>query len=443
MTPVLRFAPSPTGRLHLGNARAALLNWLFARRHGGRLVLRIDDTDRARSTVEFEAGIGTDLHWLGLDWDARHRQSERGAVYLEAFERLEAEGRVYPAFETPDELAAKRAAQRARGLPPVYDRAALELTPDERRALEAAGRRPHWRFKLSGAAAGWADLVQGQVSIPGGSLSDPVLRKADGDWTYTMASVADDIAMGISHIIRGDDHRTNTAVQQELFTALGASQPAFAHLPLLSGPGGAPLSKRTGDWSLADYRERGIEPRAICLVLAAIGTDRAASAEISLEALAADFDLGRFGRSTAVLDDEQLARTSAAVFQSLPLEEVRERQGLADLAAEEWAVLRQNAVDPSEVSAWRRRLALPLEPVIEEPAFLAEAAALLPEDLTDAVAAAGWLKTVQKATGRKGRALFHPLRLALTGRDDGPKLADLLPLLGRERAYRRLMGETA
>ena len=443
MTPVLRFAPSPTGRLHLGNARAALLNWLFARRQGGRLVLRIDDTDRARSTAAFEAGIEADLRWLGLDWDEKHRQTERGAIYEEAFERLRASGRVYPAYETPDELGLKRGAQRARGLPPIYDRAALELTPAERQAFEAAGRRPHWRFRLSGEPVAWTDLVQGQVVIPVGSLSDPVLQKADGDWTYTMASVVDDVAMGVSPIIRGDDHRTNTAIQAELFQALGANLPAFAHLPLLSGPGGAPLSKRTGDWSLADYRERGIEPRAICLVLAAIGTDRAATGDTSLEALAADFDLARFGRSTAVLDDEQLARTSEAVFQSLSLEDVRQRPGLGALEAAEWSVLRQNATNADEAVAWRRCLVEPLQPVVEEPAFLAEVARLMPDKLEDADAAAAWLKTVQKETGRKGRALYHPLRLALTGRGDGPKLADLLPLLGRERIYRRLMGETA
>lgn len=296
MPPTLRFAPSPTGRLHLGNARTALINWLYARRHGGRLLLRIDDTDRERSTAAFAAEIERDLHWLGLDWDARLRQSERGAVYEAAFTRLRAAGAVYPAYETAEELAAKRAAQRARGQPPVYDRAALELTEPERLALEAEGRRPHWRFRLSGEAVPWSDLVQGEISIPGGSLSDPVLRKADDSWTYTLASVVDDVDLAISHVIRGDDHRTNTAVQIELFHALGAEPPAFAHLPLLTGPGGAPLSKRSGDWSLDDYRRQAIEPHAIRLVLASIGTDRQATPETSLDDLIQTFELARFGQ---------------------------------------------------------------------------------------------------------------------------------------------------
>ncbi len=443
MLPLLRFAPSPTGRLHLGNARTALVNWLFARHHGGRLILRLDDTDRERSTAAFAAGIEDDLRWLGLDWDAHYRQSERGAVYAAAFARLQAGGAVYPAYETADELQAKRAAQRAKGLPPVYDRAALQLGPAERSALEAKGRQPHWRFRLSGASVGWSDLVQGDIVVPGGSLSDPILRKADGGWTYTLASVVDDVDLAVSHIIRGDDHRTNTAVQVELFRALGAEQPAFAHLPLLTGPGGAPLSKRSGDGSVHDYREQGIEPHAIRLVLASIGTDRQAAPETSLEDLVETFDLARFGRTSAVLDPDALTRISAAVFQSLPLEVVKQQSGLADLTVAEWRVLQQNARTPGELRAWHRLLREPLAPVIEDRALLETAADLLPEPLPDAETAAAWLDAVKQATGAKGRALMHPIRLALTARDDGPKLADLLPLLGRERALRRLRGETA
>jgi len=443
LPPVLRFAPSPTGRLHLGNARTALVNWLYARRHGGRLILRIDDTDRERSTDAFEAGILEDLRWLGLDWDARCRQSERGAVYQAAFARLQQEGAVYPAYETAEELAAKRAAQRARGLPPVYDRSALRLTESERLALEAEGRRPHWRFRLEGEAVAWSDLVQGELFIPGGALSDPILHKADGSWTYTLASVVDDIDLGISHVIRGDDHRTNTAVQLELFRALAAAPPAFAHLPLLTGPGGAPLSKRSGDWSLEDYRRQEIEPHAIRLTLASIGTDRQATSETSLEALVQGFDLARFGRSSAVLDPDQLRRTSAAVFQSLPLDAVRRGTGLADLAAREWAVLRSNAQNPTDLQAWLAIIREPLSPVIEDAALLRTAADLLPDALDDALTAAAWLKAVGQATGTKGRALMHPIRLALTARDHGPKLADLLPLLGRERVEQRLRGGTA
>ena len=443
MTPVLRFAPSPTGRLHLGNARAALVNWLFARHHGGRLILRLDDTDAERSTEAFAALIEQDLAWLGIDWDQRHRQSARGAAYAAALARLQAQGHVYPAYETPDELAQKRAAQRARGLPPVYDRAALALTRAERAAFEAQGRQPHWLLRLSGRTAEWTDLVQGAVAIPGGSLSDPVLAKADGGCTYTLASVVDDIEMGVTHIIRGDDHRTNTAVQLELFQALGAHPPAFAHLPLVTGPSGAPLAKRAGAWSLEDYRARGIEPHAIRLVLASLGSDRQWPPETSVAELIASFDLGRLGRTSAVLDDELIARTSAAVFQALSLEDARRRDGLADLTPREWDCLRQNAGRPAEIIAWRRILYEPLTPVIEDPALLETAARVLPATLDDAAAATAWLGEVKQATGQKGKALFHPIRLALTARDDGPKLADLLPLLGRERIRCRLLGETA
>lgn len=443
MTPVLRFAPSPTGRLHLGNARAALVNWLFARHHEGRLILRLDDTDVARSTDTFAAAIEEDLAWLGLDWDQKHRQSERGASYAAALASLQASGHVYPAYETPEELAAKRDVQRASGLPPVYDRAALTLSQSERAAFEAGGRAPYWRFRLSGQAVQWRDLVQGEVTIPGGSLSDPVLAKANGGWTYTLASVVDDAEMGITHIVRGDDHRTNTAVQLELFKALGAELPAMAHLPLITGPAGAPLAKRSGAWSLADYRARGIEPHAIRLVLAALGTDRQWPPETTVRALIDGFDLARFGRTSATLDDEQIARASAAVFQALPLEEVRMRDDLGDLGEAEWQCFRQNAGTPADIVAWRRLAGEPLTPRIEDAEFLAAAAEFLPETLDDARAAAAWLEAVSKATGRKGRALFHPIRLALTARDDGPKLADLLPLLGSERIRRRLLGETA
>jgi glutamyl-tRNA synthetase len=258
-----------------------------------------------------------------------------------------------------------------------------------------------------------------------------------------LASVADDVDLAASHIIRGDDHRTNTAVQIELFRALGAEPPAFAHLPLLTGPGGAPLSKRSGDWSVADYRDQGIEPHAIRLVLASLGTDRQAGPETSLDELVRDFDLTRFGRSSAVLDPDQLNRTSAAVFEALPLEVVRQRPGLEDLAEREWSLLRRNVRNPSELAAWLKILRAPLTPVIENADLLSTAAALLPERLEDTASAAAWLDAVKAATGTKGRALMHPIRLALTARDDGPKLADLLPLLGRERARRRLCGETA
>ncbi len=441
MATILRFAPSPTGRLHLGNARTALVNWLYARKTGGRFVLRLDDTDPERSSEPSRVAIEADLAWLGLDRDRYVRQSERAGLHAAAFADLRERGLVYPAYETREELREKREAQRRNGLPPRYDRAALGLDAGDRARLEARGRLPHWRFRLSGAVVTFADLVQGPVSIPTSALSDPVLVKADGAATYTLATVVDDLDLGITHVIRGDDHRTNTAVQIELMRALGGAAPAFAHLPLILGPGGAPLSKRSGDWSLDDWRRRGIEPQAIRLYLASLGTDRLAPAATTMEALAQDLDLGRFGRTAALFDPGQLVRLSREVFQSLPLLAVRERPGVADVTSDEWAALRSNVANARELEAWLGVLRRPLRPVVEDPAFLDAAADLLPPTL-DAAAAAGWLRAVQARTGRRGRDLYHPLRLALTGVTDGPALADLLPLLGRERVCRRLRGET-
>src|SRR3954452_18998213 len=274
MIPTVRFAPSPTGHLHLGNARTAILNWLFARKGDGRLILRIDDTDRERSRPEYEAGILEDLTWLGIDWDALHRQSERDPVYNLASERLRAEGRVYPCYETAAELEAKRDAQRARGLPPRYDRAALALAPDERRALEAEGRRPHWRFLLPDGSARFADLVRGEIEVQLGSLSDPVVRREDSSPTYLFASAVDDLDLGITHVIRGEDHLTNTGPQVVMAEALGDGAPAFAHLPLLRDVAGGKLSKRAGNVALRDLAEQGIEPPPLVAVLATIGTGK-------------------------------------------------------------------------------------------------------------------------------------------------------------------------
>lgn len=442
MTSILRFAPSPTGRLHLGNARTALVNWLLARQAGGRFILRLDDTDRERSTEAFAQGIVDDLAWLGLDWDLLIRQSARAAVHAAAFGRLRERGLVYPAYETAGELAEKRAAQRRLGQPPRYDRTALALDATDRARLEREGRVPHWRFRLSGGEVSWTDLVQGPIAIGTAALSDPVLVRADGVATYTLASVVDDLECGITRIVRGDDHRTNTAVQIELMRALGGTEPAFGHLPLILGEGGAPLSKRSGDWSLDDWRRRGIEPHAIRLCLASLGTDRMAPPGTSLEALIRDFDIGRFGRSAAVFDADQLRRTSRDVFRALPLEVVRNRPGCGGLDAAGWAVLGPNVADAGELADWLAVLHQPIEPVHEDADLLAGAAELLPPELDD-VSAAAWLSAVQKSTGRRGKALYHPLRLALTGRTDGPRLGDLLPLLGRDRVLCRLRGATA
>ena len=449
MTPTVRFAPSPTGRLHLGNARTAVVNWLFARKHGGRLILRLDDTDRERSRPEHEAAIREDLRWLGLGWDAEARQSDRAAVHAAAFERLRAAGHVYPCYETPDELAAKRAAQLANGQPPRYDRAALALTNTERTRAEAAGRRPHWRFLLPDEPERLEDLVHGSVEIPlAASLSDPVVRREDGSPTYLFASIVDDLDLGVTHVVRGEDHLTNTGPQLAIARALDASAvPAFAHLPLLQDVAGAKLSKRAGALSLAELREAEVEPAAVLALLATLGTGRAPPPSGDPDALLRDFDLAAYGTGPPKLDPDDLGRLTAAVLHHAPFAAMADRLAAAGLAGADesfWLAVRPNLARLSDARAWWEVCHRPLAPVVEDGALLAVAADLLPEvGLPDAEAAAAWLKTVGSATGRRGRALYHPLRLALTAREHGPELKHLLPLLGRERTLRRLRGETA
>jgi glutamyl-tRNA synthetase len=435
----VRFAPSPTGRLHVGNAYIALANWLHARRAGGWFLLRLDDTDRERSTSAFAQGIEADLAWLGLAWDGFARQSERLDRYAEAAERLKSGGRLYPCYETPEELGLKRKLQLTRGEPPVYDRAALALAPSERAALESAGRRPHWRFKLSRGRSAWVDLVRGPQEIDEASQSDPVLQRADGNFLYTFTSVVDDIDFAISHVIRGADHVTNTGAQIELYRALGAEPPSFGHLPLLTDAAGAGLSKRIGSLSLADLRADGIEPMALCSYLAALGAGTSEPRK-SLQALAADFDLGRFHSGSPRFDPAELAHVNARLLRQLTYAEVADRlpPGIDERL---WLAVRGNLQRLSDAAIWSAVCSEPIDPVIEDAELAAAAAALLPEEPWDEATWARWTGAVKHATRRSGRALFHPLRLALTGREDGPELKLLLPLVGRARALARLQGK--
>jgi glutamyl-tRNA synthetase len=437
----VRFAPSPTGRLHVGNAYIALANWLHARRAGGWFLLRFDDTDRERSRVEFAEGIEADLRWLGLDWDALAHQSQRLAHYATAAERLKAEGRLYPCYETPEELALKRKIQLQRGSPPVYDRAALALTAADRAALEAEGRRPHWRFKLSGGRSAWTDLVRGPQEIDEASQSDPVLIRADGNFLYTFTSVVDDIDFAISTVIRGADHVTNTGAQIELYRALGAEPPAFGHLPLLTDATGAGLSKRLGSLSLGDLREQGIEPLALASYLATVGAG-APELKPSLAALAADFDLGRFRGGAPRFDPVELAHLNARLLRQISFPEVADRLP-AGIDERLWLAVRGNVQRLADAAIWRDVCEGPLAPIIECPEFAAGAALLLPEEPWDEASWGHWTAEVKRVTGRSGRGLFHPLRLALTAREDGPELKLLLPIIGRTRALARLRGEIA
>jgi glutamyl-tRNA synthetase len=441
---VTRFAPSPTGLLHIGNARVALINWLFSRRTGGRFLLRLDDTDSGRSRAEFAEAIDQDLAWLGLNWEDRVRQSDRLALYQAAAERLRQSGRLYPCFESAAELSLKRRRQLAAGKPPVYDRAALSLSAADRVRLEGEGQKPHWRFRLDAAEVMWTDRVRGPVSISGANLSDPVVIREDGTFLYMLPSAIDDIDLGVTDVVRGEDHVDNTAVQIQMFEALGGSVPAFAHLPLLAGADGRSLSKRIGSLSIRSLREDGIEAMALNSLLAGLGTAEGEPAHARLDDLVATFDFARFGRSSPRFDPLQLKPMNARVLQLTPFESVRDRLAAMNIAAGPafWDAVRANLETLGDAPDWWRVCQGPLSPVIEDAAFATQAATLLPEGPWDTATWPAWTKAVGAATGRKGRALYHPLRLALTGQDKGPELAHLLPLIGRARAFKRLQGET-
>ena len=437
MTVVTRFAPSPTGLLHVGNIRAALHNWLLARKHGGRFLLRIDDTDAARSRETFVDAIRTDLAWLGIEADDEARQSERLESYESAFERLRAEGRVYPCYETAQELDLRRKVLLGRGLPPIYDRAALALSDRERAAKAADGVSPHWRFRLDDDhPIEWHDAIRGTQHFDPTQLSDPVIRRADGSWLYMLPSVIDDIAMGVTDVLRGEDHVSNTAVQLQMFTALQAAPPRFAHEALLVGNEGK-LSKRLGSLSLEALRESGIEAAALVALLARLGTSQPVEAIADRQALIESFDLAHFGRAPARFDETELARLNAAILHQTEFAAVRDRLP-AGMDEAGWRAVRPNLAKLDEAAEWWRLVTGPIEPPpfsLEDRAFLAEAAEVLAwsEDPWPALTTA-----LKSRTGRSGRALFQPLRQALTGMDHGPGMAELLPLIGEEEARRRL-----
>ncbi|WP_029349360.1 glutamate--tRNA ligase [Bosea sp. 117] len=444
--PILRFAPSPTGLLHVGNARTALYNALVARREDGTFILRYDDTDTARSTAEFAEAIAEDLAWLGLAPDRVEHQSKRLALYDASVERLKASGHLYPAYESEEELEAKRLSRRRRGLPPIYDRAALALTPAQRAAFEAGGRSPHWRFRLDGRRVEWVDLVRGPQHIETGALSDPVLIRADGSYLYTLTSVIDDIDMGVTHVVRGEDHVTNTAVQTEIFEALGARPPVFAHHNLLTLPSGEGLSKRLGHLSLRALREDGEEALAVAALAVLTGTSMAVEPVADLDTLAARIDFSKISRAPARFDPQELAALTGATLHLLPYAAVGERLAALGVAGGEdfWLAVRGNLARLADAAGWWRVVEGPVAPVVaaEDAAFLAQAAGLLPE-IWDGEVYARWIASVKPASGRAGRALFHPLRFALTGQESGPELKALLPLIGREKARARLLGQAA
>jgi glutamyl-tRNA synthetase len=432
---VTRFAPSPTGWLHIGNLRAALFNWLIARKAGGTFILRLDDTDRERSKAEYADGIKADLEWLGLTWDRLERQSDRLDRYAEAAQGLRTAGRFYECFETPTELDLKRKKLLNMGRPPVYDRASLALDDGARARLRAEGREGYWRFRLDQERIDWTDGILGPISIDAASVSDPVLIRADGQVLYTFASSVDDIDMGITHIVRGADHVTNTATQIQIMQAMGGTPPAFAHHSLLTGPQGEALSKRLGTLSLRDLRAQGIERMAVLSLMARLGSSQPVVLAESLDEIADGFDLSTFGAAPTKFDDQDLWPLTRQHLQRQPLAAVADR--LAALGVPEalrapfWAVARENIARIDDLAEWwalcRDGAVAAVAP--EDEGFAAQALALLPPAPWTEGSWAAWSGKVKDATGRKGKALFQPLRRLLTGRDTGPDMGALMPLI--------------
>ncbi|WP_193336451.1 glutamate--tRNA ligase [Devosia beringensis] len=438
---IVRWAPSPTGRIHLGNARPALLNWFFAKRSGGKYILRMDDTDLARSTRDFADGIEVDLAWLGVTPDLLVRQSERTDLYDAARDQLIADGRLYPCYETADELDRRRARARALGKPPLYDRAALKLTDEDRAKLEAEGRKPHWRFKLDGRPVQFDDLIKGPQTVNTASMSDPVLVREDGSYLYTLPSVVDDIDLAISHVIRGEDHVSNTGTQIEIIEALGGTIPTFAHHNLLTDSQGQGFSKRLGSQSIADFRDEGYEPLAIAIMAAITGTSLPIEAYASLDEIAERLDFSMISHGPARFDPVELDNLNARLLHAMSYAQALPRLTSLGLEGEAiWLSLRDNLTKFTDMTDLARLVTGPVEPVIadEDRDFLKLAKALLPAEPWTVETWGEWTGALKGATGRKGKALFLPLRLALTGRHDGPELKSLLPLVGRMACLARL-----
>ncbi|MFZ4762376.1 MAG: glutamate--tRNA ligase [Alphaproteobacteria bacterium] len=446
MSVVVRFAPSPTGLLHVGNVRSAIINWLFARKNGGEFILRLDDTDEERSTKEFAENILSDMRWLGLNWDRHFNQLSRIAEYDAATAKLKELGRLYPCYETAEELSLKRKTLLGRGLPPVYDRAALKLTDAEKADLEAEGRRPHWRFLLDGNPVIWQDMVHGELKFDSQLLGDPVLIREDGRYLYSLCSVVDDIREGVTHIIRGEDHITNTATQIQMFEALGSSSPAFAHLSLMTDADGGKLSKRLGSLTVRSLREEeSLESINIIAYMARLGSSDPVEPRWNRQDIIDHFDLSRFSRAPVRFDMEELNRLNGKILHKAEFSMVKPHLDVLNLSVVDevfWESVKHNLNRLPEIKDWWAVAKGPIKPVVaeEDKDFLLVALQHLPTSPWNTESWGQWTKELAGVTGRKGKTLFMPLRLSLTGRADGPDLASLLPLIGEERAKTRLQG---
>ena len=437
---VTRFAPSPTGFIHVGNLRTALFNYLITRKAGGQFILRLDDTDQERSKQEYADGILEDLEWLGFTWDRLEKQSTRLERYEEAAQELRDKGRFYEAFETPTELDLKRKKLLNMGKPPVYDRAALALSDAEKDALRAERGNGVWRFKLDQERIDWHDGILGDISIDAASVSDPVLIRADGQFLYTLASVCDDVDYGVTHIVRGSDHVTNTATQIQIIKALGGTVPSFGHHSLLTGPQGEALSKRLGTLSLRDLRAQGVEPMALLSLMARIGSSQPVELRTTMEELIEGFDLSHFGSAPTKFDPQDLFALTAQINHARPFAEVKDdvaALGVPDALAEPfWNVVRENITVKADMAGWWELFRDGATPLVadEDKDFIAEAFTMLPEPPYTADSWKNWTTAVKEATGRKGKGLFMPLRKAVTGMERGPDMSHVMPLLQKKPA---------
>jgi glutamyl-tRNA synthetase len=438
MSTIVRFAPSPTGRIHIGNARTAILNWLMSRKENGQFILRYDDTDVARSTQEYADGIATDIAWLGIVPDRVEWQSKRFGRYDDVVADMKANGQLYPCYETADELERRRKRQEARGGLRTYDRAALKLTAEERAALEAEGRKPHWRFKLDHRVIEWNDLIRGPQHTDLASQSDPVLVREDGSYLYTLPSVIDDIDFGITHVIRGEDHVTNAGVQVAITESLGGKPPIYAHHSLLVGADGKGLSKRIGSLSIASMREQGLEPMAVVSHAALLGTSDNIHPCADIQELVDGFDLTKISRAPGRFDEKDLNQLNAKLLHMLPWDTVKHR--LPEQTEAFWLAIRGNIEKFSETEFWDDVIQqdLKIDPATEDVEFIATARAALPPEPWDGTTWKAWTDVLKASTDRKGKSLFMPLRMVLTGMDHGPELAALLPLIGRQRVLDRM-----
>lgn len=432
----VRFAPSPTGYMHIGNTRTAVFNWLLASKLGGEFMLRIDDTDLARSKKEYEDALRDILVWMGLNWSSEARQTARMARYDEVVAELKQKGLIYACYETAEELEVMRKRLMTKGLPPIYDRKGLALTSAEIATYEAEGRKPHYRFKLEAGDIAWDDMVRGHCHYDAHNLGDPVIIREDGSYLYHLPSVIDDVDFGITHIIRGEDHVTNTASQIRMFEALGDKIPTFAHLPLLTGKEGK-LSKRLGSLGVRELRAEGVEAMAISSFLAKLGTSEAIEPFHDLATLASSLDFAKIGRSQPKFDEEELKNFNTKYVRSLPYSMVKDRVSVDESF---WEAVKGNLNIVADIAEWDRICHQKVKPVVEDKALTDSAAELLPAEPWDAETCNTWLNAVKAESGKKGRELFHPIRQALTAQENGPELKILLPLIGRNKAYQRLKG---